>query len=101
MRTDAKRISSLPTQPKIRVSFGVLSVMCIMLVRLQSDFISLYEFEEAIMPKLYIAILTVCSTAGFVQCDWSYEHDVKLLFSLFQIVRGHYGPGVWRQYEIR
>ena len=52
MRTDAKRISSPPTDPTICVYFDVLSVMYIKFVRLQSDFNSLYEFEEALMPKL-------------------------------------------------
>ena len=47
MRTDAKRISSSPTHPEISVYFDVLSVTCIMFVSLQSDFNSLYEFEEA------------------------------------------------------
>ena len=50
MRTDAKRISSPPTHPKISVYFDPM--MCITFVRLQSDFNSLYEFEEALMPKL-------------------------------------------------
>ena len=51
MRTDAKRTSP-PAQPKSIVSFDVLSVMCILFVRLQSDFNSLYAFEEVLMPKL-------------------------------------------------
>ena len=50
MRTDAKRISSPATHPKISIYFDVLSVMCIIFVRLQSDFNSLYEFEEVLMP---------------------------------------------------
>ena len=49
MRTNAKRISSPPTQPKISVYFDVLSVMCIMFVSLLSDLNSLYEFEETLM----------------------------------------------------
>ena len=52
MRTDAKRISSPPTHPKIIVSFDVLSVMCIIFVSLQSDFNSLYESEETLTAKL-------------------------------------------------
>ena len=52
MRTDAKRISSPRTHPKMIVSFDVVSVVCIISVRRQCDFNSLYEFEEVLMPKL-------------------------------------------------
>ena len=56
-----KRTFSPPTHPKIIVSFDVLSVMCIIFVRLESDFNSLYAFEEALKPKLHLVILTVCA----------------------------------------
>ena len=52
--------------------------MCIIFVLLQSDFNSLYEFEEALMLKLYI-ILTVfalrlesCSTTGVTDIMLNY-----------------------------
>ena len=48
--------------------------MCIFFVRLQSDFISLYEFEEALMHKLYIVILTMCA----VQLDSSSATGVQI-----------------------
>ena len=53
MRTYVKRTSSPPIHPQIIVSFDVFFffyLMCIIFVRLQSDFNSLYAFEEALMP---------------------------------------------------
>ena len=38
--------------PENVVSFDVLSVVCTIFVRLQSDFNSLYEIEIALMSKL-------------------------------------------------
>ena len=66
--------------------------MCIIFVRLQSDFSSLYAFEEALIPKLYVVILTVCavrlescSTTGVTNMML---HYFSVYFTLFEVIEG-------------